>query len=156
MIARAQEEIEPLEVAGKPSDLWFGVRSMTASIAFHSDQLDAAIAVARDTHARARQHNNRTVGTGSASMLAHAHFVRSEYAEAARWAETSLELAREIGNVSMGRQAAAVAIAAAGRARPAGRPPDAICGTSRAASPAPPTWRCTCTSSSTRCSRSAS
>ena len=112
LIARALAELEPMEVAGKPSDLWFGVRSMTASILFHSDQLEAAMATARDTHARTRQHNNRTVGAGTATLVAHAHLLRGEYAEAARWADVSLELAREIGNVNMGRPASAIAIAA--------------------------------------------
>lgn len=112
MIAQAQHELEPMETPGKPSDLWFGVRSMTASIQYYSDQLEAAAATALDTHTRARQHNNRTVGSGTASLLAQIHFARGEYAEATRWADTSLELAREIGNVSMGRPASAIAIAA--------------------------------------------
>lgn len=112
LIARALAELEPMEVAGKPSDLWFGVRSMTASILFHSDQLETAMATARDTHARTRQHNNRTVGAGTATLVAHAHLMRGEYAEAARWADVSLELAREIGNVNMGRPASAIAVAA--------------------------------------------
>jgi class 3 adenylate cyclase/tetratricopeptide (TPR) repeat protein len=112
MITRAQQELEAMEVPGKPSDLWFGVRSMAASIQLYGDQLDAAAATAHDLHARARQHNNRTVGSGSASLLAQTHLMRGEYAEAARWAEVSLEIAREIGNVAMGRPASTIAIVA--------------------------------------------
>jgi hypothetical protein len=70
------------------------------------------MANALDLHARTRQHNNRTVGTGTAALLAHGHLLRAEYAEAAHWADVSLELARDIGNVSMGRPASAIAIAA--------------------------------------------
>lgn len=112
LIARASAELEPMEVEGKPSDLWFGVRSMTASILFHSDQLEPTMANALELHARTRQHNNRTVGTGTAALLAHGHLLRAEYAEAAHWADVSLELARDIGNVSMGRSASAIAIVA--------------------------------------------
>ena len=112
LIEQALLELEKHEVPGRPSDLWFGVRSMKASILFYSDQIDAALRDSNDTYARARQHQNRTVSTGTSSLLAQIHFARADYAEAMRWADTSMELAREIGNVSMGRPASAVAIAA--------------------------------------------
>jgi len=112
LIARALAELEPMETTGKPSDLWFGVRSMTSSILFHADQLAPAMANALDLYPRTRQHNNRTVASGTTALLAHAHLLRAEYAEAAHWADASLELARELGNVSMGRAAAAIAIVA--------------------------------------------
>lgn len=112
LIARALQELEPMEVAGKPSDLWFGVRSMTASIQLHSDQTALAAANLQELHARAREHGNRTVGCGSASLIGHIHLQRGEYAEAARWAEICLELAREIGNSAAARVAATVAILA--------------------------------------------
>lgn len=112
LITHAQHELDPLESPGRPSDLWFGVRSMTASIQLHSDQMDAAAATDLDLHGRARQHGNRTIAGGSASLLAQVHLLRGEYAEAARWAEVSLETAREIGNVAAARIASAVAIVA--------------------------------------------
>ena len=112
MIARARNELQPLESPGRPSDLWFGVRSMTASIQLYSDQVDAAAATDLDLHTLARQHGNRTIAGGSASLLAQIHLLRGEYAEAARWAETALEMAREIGNVAASRIAATVAILA--------------------------------------------
>lgn len=112
MIRRALKDLEPFETEGKPSDLWFGVRSMTASILFNCDQLEAALAEANDVYVRARQHNNRTVGTGTSSLLSQIHLQRGAYAEAVRWADVSLDLAREIGSISMGRPASAVAIVA--------------------------------------------
>ncbi|MBM4246833.1 MAG: tetratricopeptide repeat protein, partial [Deltaproteobacteria bacterium] len=112
LITRAQHELDPLESPGRPSDLWFGVRSMTASIQLHSDQMDAATATDLDLHGRARQHGNRTIAGSSASLLAQVHLLLGEYAEASRWAEVSLETAREIGNVAASRIASAVAIVA--------------------------------------------
>ncbi|MBY0279461.1 AAA family ATPase, partial [Candidatus Binatia bacterium] len=112
LIARALHELESMEIAGKPSDLWFGVRSMSASIQLHSDQSALAAANLQELHARSREHGNRTVGCGSASLIGQIHLQRGEYAEAARWAEICLELAREIGNGAAARVAATVAILA--------------------------------------------
>ena len=112
LIARALRELEAMEAPGRPSDLWFGVRSMHASILLHGDGLEPAATAELDLHTRARQHGNRTIGSSTASLLGLIHLLRGDYAEAARWAEISLEIAREIGNVTASRVAATVAILA--------------------------------------------
>ncbi|MEW6268912.1 MAG: adenylate/guanylate cyclase domain-containing protein, partial [Thermodesulfobacteriota bacterium] len=112
LLNRALAELESFDAPGKPSDLWFGVRFMRESVLFHSDQVDAAMESARETHEHATRHNNRTVRTGTASLLAQAHFLRGQYAEAMRWADQSLDVAREIGNIGACRPSAAVALAA--------------------------------------------
>ncbi len=115
LVERSLAELEALEQTqsrAKPSDLWFGVRFMRETVLFQIDELEAAMAAARETHERAARAGNRTVRTGTASLLAQGHFLRGEYAEAVRWADHSIEIAREIGSVAAGRSAASVAMAA--------------------------------------------
>src|SRR5262249_6870632 len=79
-------------------------------LAYFRDDLDASIRGAREAYELAVQVPNRTVQGGSAGTLASVYLLRGEYAEAKRWVERSLAMARSIGNTGMCRTIAAVGV----------------------------------------------
>ncbi len=93
------------------SDLYLGARWIADNVMWMSDDLDAAVRSATETHALAVRRPNRTVRSGAAITLAQACFVRGDYREAQRWADESLEIAEAIGNTSALPGAAAIALA---------------------------------------------
>jgi hypothetical protein len=92
-------------------DLYLGARWVRDSVLYLSDELDAAVASATETHALAVRGPNRTVRSGAAGTLAHIHFMRGAYAEAQRWADDALEIAEAIGNTAALPGAGALALA---------------------------------------------
>jgi class 3 adenylate cyclase/tetratricopeptide (TPR) repeat protein len=105
-------ELEQEGHRDRPSDLYLGSCWIRASVLLQSDALDAAVALAAETHDRARRAPNRTVTGGAAVTLAQVHLLRGEYAEARRWADESLDVAEAIANLAMLPAAAAVALLA--------------------------------------------
>ncbi len=106
--------IDGLERSGdheRFADLYVSALWVRDIVRYLSDDLDAALAGATETHARAVSVPNRTVRSGSAGTLAQIHFFRGEYAEAMRWADESLEIAEAIANPAGFPAAAAVALA---------------------------------------------
>jgi len=105
-----------LEASGhreRLSDLYFGALWLESSmLVYGSDDFAAAITDAETKHDLALRAQNRTSRSGMAAVLAQLHFVRGDYETARRWAETSLEIAEVIGNVTTIRTAASVALAA--------------------------------------------
>ena len=106
--------VQDLEVRGqrdKVTDVYFGARWVREGILYVSDDLTAAAESARETHELALAAPNRTAQSASAATLAQVHFERTEYAEAKRWADKSLEIAQSIGSLAGIRIASAVALA---------------------------------------------
>jgi class 3 adenylate cyclase/tetratricopeptide (TPR) repeat protein len=94
------------------SDLYVSARWVWDNVLLLADDLDAAAASALETYGMAVEAPNRTVTSGAASVLAQIHFLRGEYADALRWADTSLEVGEAIGNVAGFPGPAAIALAA--------------------------------------------
>jgi class 3 adenylate cyclase len=94
------------------TDLYFGTLWMQNSMLLYGgDDFLAAIADAAEAHELSIRASNRTSRSGMASVLAHLHFIRGEYAQAKQWADESFEIAEVIGNVATIRMAAAIALA---------------------------------------------
>jgi class 3 adenylate cyclase/tetratricopeptide (TPR) repeat protein len=93
------------------SDLAVSGHWIRDNIRLLADDLDAALAGARETHALAVRAPNRTVTCGAAATMAQVHFLRGEYADALRWATEALALAERIGNVSAFPGSAAIVLA---------------------------------------------
>ncbi|HJQ74319.1 MAG TPA: adenylate/guanylate cyclase domain-containing protein, partial [Gaiellaceae bacterium] len=93
------------------SDIFVSGRWIRDNVSLISDDLDAALAGARETHELAVRAPNRTVTCGAASSMAQVHFLRAEYEDALRWADESLAVAEVIGNVTGFPAPAAVALA---------------------------------------------
>ena len=107
--------VRDLEVRGQRelmSDLYFGARWVREGVYYGSDDLTAAEASAHETYELAVAAGNRTAQSGAAATLAQVYFERTDYAEAMRWADRSLEIAQSIGSIAGIRTAAAVALAA--------------------------------------------
>ena len=94
------------------SDVYFGARWVREGVCYGSDDFATAETSARETYELAITAGNRTTLSGAAATLAQIHFERSEYAEAKRWADRSLEVAQSIGSIAGIRTAAAIALAA--------------------------------------------
>jgi class 3 adenylate cyclase/tetratricopeptide (TPR) repeat protein len=103
------------------SDLAISVRWIRDNINYFADDLDTALAGARESHELALRAPNRTVTSGAASTIGQIHFLRGEYAEALRWADESLAVSEAIGNLSGFPGPAAVALASRVEL---GRPPE--------------------------------
>ena len=82
-----------------PSDLFLSIGFFRAQTAFYEGQLTRAWELAKESHEACVTANNRTLASGSMSLLAQAHFALGEYEEARDWADRALELGREIGSV---------------------------------------------------------
>jgi tetratricopeptide (TPR) repeat protein len=108
----AVTELERLGERDRLSDLYLGARYMRDSLRYTCDDLEGAEQGASETHEQAVRASNRTVQSLAASTLAWVHLARAKYAEARRWADTSLEIAEVIGNVATIRTAAALALTA--------------------------------------------
>ena len=107
--------VQDLEVRGQRalgSDLYFGARWVREGVLYGCDDVPAAEESARETWELARAAGNRTALAGSASTLAQACFEHTDYAEAIRWADRSLEISQAIGSLASIRISAAVALAA--------------------------------------------
>jgi class 3 adenylate cyclase/tetratricopeptide (TPR) repeat protein len=94
------------------SDVYLGARYLRDKILFHRDDLEGTLRSTARTYELAVAAPNRTVKGGSAGTLAQLHFLRGEYPEAKRWTAGCIEAAQVIGNVSMCRAAAAIAVSA--------------------------------------------
>lgn len=108
----AVSELERLGQNEQLSDLYLGACSMRDSLRYLCDDLQGALQGAAATYEQAVRASNRTIQTITAATVASVHLARGEYAEARRWAETSLQVAEVIGNVAIVRTAAALALAA--------------------------------------------
>jgi len=107
--------VQDLEVRGQraqATDVYFGARWVREGILYISDDLAAAAESARETYELALQAPNRTAQAGSAVTLAQVYFEQTDYAEAKRWADRSLEIAQAIGSLAGIRIASSVALAA--------------------------------------------
>ncbi len=107
--------VQDLEVRGQRdlrSDIYFGACWVREGVLSGCDDLPAAEESARATWEMARSAGNRTAQAGSASTLAQACFEHTEYTEAVRWADRSLEISQSIGSLAGIRIGAAVALAA--------------------------------------------
>ena len=93
------------------SDLYLGSHFIAEMIYFWSDDFAKAEADARAIHPVAGEVPNRTVTSGTASILAWVLWLRGDAAEAVRWAEESLAVAEAIGNSGGMRTAAAILLA---------------------------------------------
>jgi len=94
------------------SDLYLATRWMHDGILFYADDIEGALRSATETFALAEQAPNRTVQSGSASVLAQVHYVRADYAESLQWAERSLRTSEAIGSFAGVQRATAQATAA--------------------------------------------
>jgi len=103
-------ELERFGQAENSTDLYLGCLFLRDRVCFHRDDLSRALGGSRETYERALRADNRTVQSAAAATIAQVHFVRGEHAEAKRWADVSLEIARVIGSGTSLRLAAAVAL----------------------------------------------
>jgi class 3 adenylate cyclase/tetratricopeptide (TPR) repeat protein len=108
----AVAELERLGEHDRLSDLYLGARYMRDWLRYLCDDAEGAEQGATETYEQAVSASNRTVQSLAASTLAWVHLARAQYAEARRWADTSLEMAELIGNVATIRTAAALALMA--------------------------------------------
>ncbi len=107
--------VQDLDVRGeraRATDVYFGARWVREGILYISDDLATAAASARETHELALHAPNRTAQSSTAATLAQVFFEQTDYAEAKRWADRSLEIAQSIGSLAGIRIASAVALAA--------------------------------------------
>lgn len=107
--------VQDLEVRGQrelQTDIYFGARWVREGVLYGSDDFAGAEESARETYDLALSAGNRTTQGGSAVTLAQLYFERTEYLEAKRWADRSLEISQAIGSLAGIRTAAAVALAA--------------------------------------------
>jgi len=114
-LAKVEWILAELERAGQratPTDLYLSTRWMRDSVLAHLDEFAAAAREAAETYALAVQVPNRTVQSGSASVLAQVHFARADYEAALQWAERSLNTAEAIGSHAGIHRGAALALAA--------------------------------------------
>jgi tetratricopeptide (TPR) repeat protein len=118
----AVAELDRLGERDRLSDLYLGARYMRDSLRYICDDLAGAEQGVTETYEQAVRASNRTVQSLAASTLAWVHLARAQYAEARRWAETSLEVAEVIGNVATIRTAAALALTARVSAGETGTP----------------------------------
>src|SRR5262249_54766907 len=93
-------QIEEIAQGDRLSDLYVSALWIRDNVRYFTDDLDAALAGALESHALAVRAPNRTVTAGAASTIAQVHFLRGEYEEALRWADECLAIAEAIGNVS--------------------------------------------------------
>jgi hypothetical protein len=94
------------------SDVYFGARWMRDLMLLWNDEYDAAAAASHETHAAAIAAGNRTVQSGSATVLAQVHLLRGANVEARDWADNALDTARGISNLAGLRLGSAVALLA--------------------------------------------
>ncbi|MGE0519200.1 MAG: adenylate/guanylate cyclase domain-containing protein [Candidatus Binatia bacterium] len=94
------------------SDLYLSARWLYAAALQTAGDLAAAFREATETLALAERACNRTVESGSATVLAMIHALRGNYAEMRRWAERGLATAEQIGNVAGVHRSEALLLAA--------------------------------------------
>jgi len=107
--------VQDLEVRGQralQSDVYFGARWVREGVLYGCDDIPAAEESARETWEMARKGGNRTAQAGAAATIAQACFEHTDYGEAVRWADRSLEISQAIGSLAGIRISAAVALAA--------------------------------------------
>ena len=114
--ARRESEAALLEVEklyGKEgsSDAYLAALFFRDRVLFEADEYGVVEPRLRETYELAREHNNRTLQTGSAAVLASLEFARGNSSEAVRWSELDLAIADQIGNWSAARSMRAVRLA---------------------------------------------
>lgn len=115
--ARAKVDwlLAELEAAGHRetrSEVYVSSRWMREGVLYASDDLPAAFAGATETYALAREANNHTVQSGSASVLAQIYLAQGVFDAAREWASRSLEVAERIGNIAAVARGEALVLAA--------------------------------------------
>ncbi len=109
-------ELDRLGQRASSSDLYLATRWMLDGVRFYGDDFDGARGSATETYELALQLPNRTVQSGATSTIAQVHFARGEYAESTQWAERSLAVSEEVGNVPGVQRGLALLLAARGAA----------------------------------------
>jgi tetratricopeptide (TPR) repeat protein len=111
--AGLDEVVAELERTGaRGTDTWFGARFFRARARFWSDQLESAWQEALDTYEEAGALGNTTVHVSSAATLALVAYQRADYDAARKWADLSLAISTEIGNLPAMRNAATAGLGA--------------------------------------------
>lgn len=110
---RALREIERLDAPERYSDAYMGALFFRNRVLYESDDLVAAERNLREAYALAVEVNNRTLQSGSASILAALEFGRGNYDEATSWGQLALGMAEQIDNLSAVRSVQAVQLALA-------------------------------------------
>ena len=96
--ARRESEAALLEVEklyGKEgsSDAYLAALFFRDRVLFEADEYGVVEPRLRETYELAREHNNRTLQSGSAAVLASLEFARGNSSEAVRWSELDLAMA---------------------------------------------------------------
>lgn len=94
-------------------DIYIGALYLRDRIDYYRGRFDLAEEQALATRDLGVRAGNRTVQSGSAGTLAAIYFLRGHYEEALRWAEVSLDKAREVGNPFGRKTEVAIALLAA-------------------------------------------
>ena len=107
--------LDALVAAGhesRNSDIYLGTRYFRNRVMFDSDQLDEAEADGLDIYTRSTRAVNRTMTSGSASMLAAVATARGDSAKAEYWAEIGLPIAEQIQSLGAVRGSGAALLLA--------------------------------------------
>jgi class 3 adenylate cyclase len=103
------EQLERTAEREQLTDIYVSARWVRDNALYLSDELDAVVSTAAETHALAVRAPNRISEGAAAGTLAQAHFLRGSYGEARRWADAALEVAESAGNYFALPPAAAIA-----------------------------------------------
>jgi class 3 adenylate cyclase len=106
------DAMEASEEPMHPGDLYLSLRWCKDMLLYASDELDAALAHASQTLELGRRVNNRTLRCAAGSILAQVHCLHGDYERARMFADESLAIGEEIGNLNVFPAAASVALIA--------------------------------------------
>jgi len=116
---QARARIDPMLAAmeanedpERPGDLYLSARWVKDVLLYASDDLAAALRHVGETLLLGERVQNRTIRCVSTSILGGIHCLRGEYAQAKQFADASLAIGEEIGNLNVFPAAASVALIA--------------------------------------------
>jgi tetratricopeptide (TPR) repeat protein len=114
--AEARRRIDPLLVVmeqsedrERPGDLYLSTRWVKDALLYASDELDAALDHVGETLELGARVRNRTIRCAGTSLLAQIHCLRGDYGRAKAFADESLAIGEDIGNMNVLPAAASVA-----------------------------------------------
>jgi len=105
-------ELERLGERERLSDLYVSSWANRAQGHLYSDDLENALAIAREAQELSARAGNRTMKTVAGCLLAHGHFLAGNFAEARHHADRSLVVAEAIGAMAARRTAAIMGLGA--------------------------------------------
>ena len=100
------------EVREENPDLYLSTLQFHALVALYGDDLDGAVRRGENGYEQALAVDNRTLQAGCAALLARAHYLMGDHAEALRWGRSAYEVGHAIGSAGSARSGATIELAA--------------------------------------------